>query len=129
MGDDLNEVGGHCPRCGTEYRPGFAECADCHVPLVPGPAPPPGSHDTPVSPAPREDQPAPLVDPAVLGSWPWQEAWLLAGRLRTDGIDARVEPDDYASAYGTLLRQTFDVVVPKDDLPEATRIAADYADR
>ena len=21
--DDLNEVGGHCPRCGTEYRPGF----------------------------------------------------------------------------------------------------------
>ena len=23
-----------CPRCGAEYRPGFTECADCHVPLV-----------------------------------------------------------------------------------------------
>jgi hypothetical protein len=23
-----------CPQCRTEYRPGFAECADCRVPLV-----------------------------------------------------------------------------------------------
>ena len=23
-----------CPRCGSEYRPGFTECADCHVELV-----------------------------------------------------------------------------------------------
>jgi hypothetical protein len=23
-----------CPRCGAEYRPGFTQCADCHVPLV-----------------------------------------------------------------------------------------------
>lgn len=35
----LNQVGGHCPRCGAEYRPGFAECSDCGVPLVPGSAP------------------------------------------------------------------------------------------
>jgi Putative prokaryotic signal transducing protein len=26
----------HCPQCLTEYRDGFSECADCHVPLVPG---------------------------------------------------------------------------------------------
>jgi len=52
----------------------------------------------------------------------------MAGRLRTDGIDARVEPDNYASAYGTLLRQTFDVIVPKEELPEAQRIAARYQD-
>ncbi|MDP9341770.1 MAG: hypothetical protein M3Q23_06635 [Actinomycetota bacterium] len=124
MSDDLNEVGGHCPRCGTEYRPGFTECADCHVPLVAGPAPPQGP---PTRPA--RDDPPPLVgDLAILGSWPWQEAWLMAGRLRTDGIDARVEPDNYASAYGTLLRQTFDVIVPKEELPEAQRIAARYQD-
>ncbi len=24
-----------CPKCRTEYRPGFTQCADCHVPLVP----------------------------------------------------------------------------------------------
>lgn len=23
-----------CPKCGTEYREGFAECVDCHVPLL-----------------------------------------------------------------------------------------------
>ncbi|HEX4956507.1 MAG TPA: hypothetical protein VF017_24225 [Thermoanaerobaculia bacterium] len=23
-----------CPQCGSEYRPGFTECADCGVPLV-----------------------------------------------------------------------------------------------
>jgi hypothetical protein len=26
----------HCPQCLTEYRDGFSECADCHVPLAPG---------------------------------------------------------------------------------------------
>jgi len=30
----------HCPQCLTEYRDGFTECADCHVPLAPGPPPP-----------------------------------------------------------------------------------------
>jgi hypothetical protein len=123
MSDDLNEVGGHCPRCGTEYRPGFTECADCHVPLVPGPAPAQGP---PTPPAP-EVRPAPVGDLAVLGSWRWEEAWLLAGRLRVEGVDARVEPDDYSGAYGTLLRGTFDVVVPRDQLQEAQRIAARYS--
>ena len=122
MSDDLNAVGGHCPRCGTEYRPGFTECADCRVPLVAGPAPP----RVPPARTPREDRPAPAGDLVRVGSWPWQEAWLMAGRLRSDGIDARVEPDDYASAYGTLLRQAFDVVVPRGELAEARRIAAQY---
>lgn len=31
----------HCPQCLTEYRDGFTECSDCHVPLAPGPAPKP----------------------------------------------------------------------------------------
>ena len=30
-----------CPRCRGEYEPGFTECADCHVPLVPELPPPP----------------------------------------------------------------------------------------
>lgn len=29
----------HCPQCLTEYRDGFTECADCHVPLAPGSPP------------------------------------------------------------------------------------------
>ena len=31
----------HCPRCLTEYRDGFTECADCRVPLAPGGPPGP----------------------------------------------------------------------------------------
>lgn len=23
-----------CPSCGAEYRDGFTECADCHIPLI-----------------------------------------------------------------------------------------------
>lgn len=30
----------HCPQCGTEYREGFTECSDCHVPLAAGSPPP-----------------------------------------------------------------------------------------
>ena len=29
----------YCPQCGTEYREGFAECSDCHVPLMAGTLP------------------------------------------------------------------------------------------
>ncbi len=31
----------YCPQCGIEYRDGFTECSDCHVPLEDG-APPRG---------------------------------------------------------------------------------------
>ena len=27
----------YCPQCGSEYREGFLECADCEVPLVENP--------------------------------------------------------------------------------------------
>ena len=40
----------YCPQCRVEYRDGFTECSDCHVPLLGG-APPP--------------EPADLSDPAL----------------------------------------------------------------
>ncbi len=38
----------YCPKCRVEYREGFTECSDCHVPLSAG-APPvqPASHFDP----------------------------------------------------------------------------------
>jgi hypothetical protein len=33
----------YCPQCGTEYREGFTECSDCHIPLLPGNTPPESS--------------------------------------------------------------------------------------
>jgi len=35
----------HCPKCLTEYRDGFYECADCRVPLASGPPPSRDSRD------------------------------------------------------------------------------------
>ena len=29
----------YCPQCSVEYRDGFAECSDCHVPLLTGTPP------------------------------------------------------------------------------------------
>ena len=34
----------YCPKCRCEYRDGFAECSDCHVPLLAG-----GPAEEPVS--------------------------------------------------------------------------------
>ncbi|HEV8420731.1 MAG TPA: hypothetical protein VGR13_05180 [Actinomycetota bacterium] len=128
--NDLNAVGGHCPRCLMEYRPGFHVCVDCGVPLVPGPAPSPVLH------GPEEpDRGGSLAEPgegpidvAVVASLPWEEAWLMAGRLRTDGIAALVSPDDY-TRYTYTPQQLFDVVVRKDQAAEARRIATRYVGR
>ena len=38
---DGADLGGHCPRCGAEYRSGFDTCSDCGVWLEPGPRPAP----------------------------------------------------------------------------------------
>jgi len=33
----------YCPQCLAEYREGFTECSDCHVPLAAGPPPDPNA--------------------------------------------------------------------------------------
>jgi hypothetical protein len=39
----------YCPQCRVEYRDGFTECSDCHVPLSPGTPPPEQAvHSTPL---------------------------------------------------------------------------------
>jgi hypothetical protein len=138
--EDLNAVGGHCPRCGAEHRPGFETCSDCWVPLLPGPAPSPEAKpsgidawteasskvwgDPETGPATtRREVAADELVPAC--SLPWEEAWLMAGRLRADGIPAVVYPDDF-SANVRFRRSSFDVIVRRDRLDEARRIVARY---
>ena len=138
--DDLNEVGGHCPRCGTEYRPGFTECADCQVPLVPGKAPP-----IPDAPADLEEEPEERdwwgrvihhhrgrdepTEPAAVAELPYEEAWLLAGRLQADDIPATVYPPLAQTVYGMALTRSYSVLVPKELLERAREAARPYLDR
>lgn len=131
-------MGGHCPRCLAEYRPGFDTCYDCGVPLVPGPAPPPEEKKS------GSDDPelADEVHPVSVASLPWEEAWLMAGRLRAEGIPARVYPDEYANpivmaqalpvareliAGVGLGRTVFEVMVPDDVAEQARVIVRRYA--
>ena len=72
----------HCPRCLTEYREGFSECADCHVALAPG-APP----------VPEESGPeGKLV--SVLESSDAFAVSLAKGNLEEAGIEYAMGGDD-----------------------------------
>jgi hypothetical protein len=66
----------YCPQCRIEYREGFTECSDCHVPLLAGTAP---------------DEPASSFDPkldlvVVLESNDSIELALAKGLLEEAGI-------------------------------------------
>jgi hypothetical protein len=56
----------------------------------------------------------------------WEEAWLMVGRLRSEGIPALVHPQDFTALtkYRVLI---FDVVAAKDRLEDARRVITDLA--
>jgi hypothetical protein len=68
---------------------------------------------------------APPQDVVVLGSWSVEEAYLIEGRLRADGIEAWVDRDNFAREEGTALRTLASVLVPPDRAEEAARIVRD----
>jgi hypothetical protein len=105
--ESLNAVGGHCPVCGQEYRPGFTVCADDGTPLEPGPAPPPAQQSE------RDDEEWPDLgpNPVELGSWRLQDALLIAGRLRAEGIPAVATRDHEIGPY-MISDAIFDTLVP-----------------
>ncbi len=126
----LDEVGAHCPVCGTEYRPGFTHCADDGAEVASGPAAPtdvsadrePAEVDWWGRPADDSDREPSREPPAVIGAWPLQDALLMAGRLREEGIDAMAETDyepvpGYAG-FPHLVR----VLVRADQAEDAQRI-------
>jgi hypothetical protein len=143
---DLNEVGEYCPNCGAEYRPGFATCSDCGIPLVKGRAPAdgpwnhPGGDEDVQADAPGAGQGTGPFDGGLeegpewpegqegrtVYTGPWEAAWLVAGRLRSDGIPATVYPPDFSAAYGRALQPSVDVLVPSVSETEARRTVAEF---
>ena len=68
------------------------------------------------------------LDLTVLCELPWAEAWLLKGRLESEGIVAAVSPDHQDSVFGsvpTLDRDTYEVLVETTRLDDAREIAKD----
>jgi hypothetical protein len=86
--------------------------------------------------SPGEER-TPLVEPTSVAQLPWEEAWLLAGRLQAEGIPARVFPEsqetpisaaqmlpslaDLVAEVG-LGRTSFQVLVSKERADEARTI-------
>jgi hypothetical protein len=115
----IDAVGGYCPTCGAEYRPGFETCADDGTPLVPGPRPEPSP------------EPVLATEPDGLPGSRWvpvarfmreEEAHLLAGRLQSEGIEATVYPAWQGGYYGESVTLPISVLVPEHRLLEAREI-------
>jgi hypothetical protein len=65
--------------------------------------------------------------PVLIASLPWQDAFLLAGSLRSSGIEVFLDPPDPPSTYtyGDMFRRPYHVLVRADDVEEARAIAAE----
>jgi|SRR5689334_5228465 len=115
-----------CPSCRSEYREGFAVCADCGATLVAALAPLPKrthEHATPHGPfLPRDD----VVELTTTSA---AEARVIAARLQSSGIAAAVFGDEGFSGYGvvTEFTQGTRVMVRRGDVDEAAKVLADRA--
>ena len=91
----MSELTVWCPSCGTEYRAGSQQCAECRVALVAEqPEHVPGD-------AEFEDDEGGLVE---LGEWPKLQAQLLRRRLETASVPVMIEwSSDIGGPVGTLL--------------------------
>jgi hypothetical protein len=70
-------------------------------------------------------QPDANREPVVLVRLPWGEAWILAGRLNSEGIEAHVSSDslfDFIGLHTPISRRRFDVLVLKSQLQQAREV-------
>jgi len=104
----------YCPQCRTEYREGFAECADCHVPLVAGTPPP--------EPASRFDPSMDLVD--VLETQDAVQLAMVKGLLEDAGIPFNLpgQITRLVNDVDPFLQKHIRVQVPRDREEEARQL-------
>lgn len=111
-----------CPKCKTEYRPGFDTCADCHVPLV---------DELPAEPEMPKPPVIDLGEPALLTTMDNElEADMLLAMLTDQGIPAYKL---FQGAWGGLSYSMaitslcVEVYVPQRLLTQAQELAEYFA--
>ena len=107
----------YCPKCGCEYRDGFTECSDCHVPLLAG--------------TPAEDRPG--FDPnlglvVVLETNDRIELALMKGLLEDAGIPYYIlgQIATLIQDVDGFLHKWVRVQVPRDREAEARQLLEDW---
>ncbi len=97
----------HCPRCGSDYRPGVEACADCGGPLEDRVEAADPVHAAPPAPAAPTSTALPPGDPAVLffGDTA-SDVEPLAARLTSVGIPFRIDtiPMGHRQRYQIAVR-------------------------
>lgn len=96
-----------CPRCGAEYREGFTECADCHVPLTDA-APPP----------PEEPQYADLVP--VMATYNLSDIAIVKSTLESEDIPHFFEGEMFNTVRPFV--QPVRLFVPRSNVDEVVEI-------
>jgi putative signal transducing protein len=98
-----------CPKCRTEYRKGFATCADCEVPLVDG---------LPPEPDPGDVKPEYVEYAHLLSTYNLADIALIKSVL--DGEDIVYFFQGESFTY--LMVQPTKLMVSKDDLERAKEL-------
>ena len=119
-----------CPRCGSEYRPGFTECAECHVQLVEA------SGEAAASDAPASDSRSPSDEWTVLVEHMMEWSWIcldgtcvamlgLESELTAQGIDVVFDPfrPGDGSSYTRSIMQPVRMMVKASEFDRAHEVA------
>lgn len=99
-----------CPKCGCEYREGFTECADCHLPLQNEPPEP-------------ESQPEYVRFIPIMATYNAVDISLVKGMLGSKGIPHYFEGEMFNIVH-PLVRAAR-LFVPKDRAEEVVEILKD----
>ncbi|MBN1627725.1 MAG: DUF2007 domain-containing protein [Deltaproteobacteria bacterium] len=107
----------YCPKCKAEYRDGFFECADCHVPLV--------ENLPPEEPEPMKGEYIPefVGLEEVMTSFDIGEISVVRSLLDDNQISYLVQNENFSSFYGSVPAR---ILVPKDRMDEARDLLQDF---
>ena len=103
-----------CPKCRSEYRKGFSECADCHVPLI-----------RKLDPLPAEPKPGDFVEyKELLSTYNLADISFIESILDSEKIIYFMQNEEFNTL--TFSPQPVRVMVNTDQLEMAKKLLKDF---